>query len=49
MICSPDIKSIDVAVPMNLKTAVAVDAFQRLLFWAVVVLGEVLRPSGGDV
>lgn len=48
MICSPDIQSFDVAVPMNL-TAVAVDAFQRLLFWAVVVLGEVLRPSGGDV
>jgi len=33
-------------MPAILKTAVAVGALQRLLFRAVVVLGEILRPSG---
>ncbi|MDR7926226.1 hypothetical protein RIE95_04335 [Acidithiobacillus thiooxidans] len=31
---------------MILKMAVAVGALQRLLFRAVVVLGEIQRPSG---
>ncbi len=31
---------------MNPKTVVATGVLQRLLFRAVVVLGEILRPSG---